>query len=166
MKLKFFQPKSTGKAPALPSLSIRRKGQISISASATVAINAEPGESVTICFDEEDHRWLLCHWPNGQEGYPILRALSGKSAGLRFQITAVADELFSQTAYRDLTSVCCRLDETPLRDEAAPGATLYRLVMPPVASLSAQTPQATRVTALPSRQPGVGRGNYVRAKAN
>jgi hypothetical protein len=130
MKLKFFQPKSTGKAPAKPGLSIRSKGQISLNAAGTLAINAEPGEAATICFDEEAERWLLCHWPNGQDGYPTLRALSGKSTGLRFQVTAAADELFALTAYRALTSVACLLDITPLTDEQAPGATLYAIVLP------------------------------------
>lgn len=160
MNLKFFQPKATGKLPAGPSLSIRAKGQISINASATAALNAEPGEAATICFDDESEQYLLCHWPNGQTGFPVLRAQSGKATGLRFQITSLANELFAQTAYRNLTSVLCTIDVTPLTDEQAPGATLYALALPEGnAALASSGPAGVK-------QPGVGRGNYDRSTAN
>jgi len=155
MKLKFFLPKTKGATPALPSISLRRKGQHSLNTAATEAIGAEPGESATICYDEEGERWLLAHWPNGQEGQPQLCALSGKTKGLRFQCLPAAVPIF-EAAPADVATIACQLDTVALTSDEAPGASLYVLTLPENSKGAA--PKAT-VT----KQAGVGRGRYDRS---
>jgi hypothetical protein len=158
MKLKFFVSNPKGSQPASPSISVRAKGAVALSAAATTTISAEHGEAATICYDEESERWMLAHWPSGQAEQPMLRALSGNSKGLRFQCTAAAQALFAAlpVALRENTSISCPLNPEPITSEDAPGASFYVLTLPEAGSEQESSP----------KQPGVGRGKYDRSKAN
>ena len=162
MKLKFFLPKSKGALPAAPAVSVRRKGQLSLNIAATEAIGAEPGESATICYDEEGERWLLAHWPNGQDGQPQLNAQSGKSKGLRFQCLAAATPLFEEVP-ADVATLSCQLDAAALKSDDAPGASLYVLTLPELPASAPAPAGTTPALRAATRQPGVGRGNYDRS---
>jgi hypothetical protein len=162
MKLKFFLPKPKGALPATPAVSVRRKGQLSLNIAATEAIGAEPGESATICYDEEGEQWLLAHWPNGQDGQPQLNAQSGKNKGLRFQCLAAATPLFEKVL-GDVATLSCPLDTTALKSDEAPGASLYVLTIPEHYFNASTLVGATPALRAATKQPGVGPGNYNRS---
>lgn len=131
MKLKFFQPKPKGAALLPPTISVRRKGQHSLSTQAVEAIGAEPGESATICYDEEGGRYLLAHWPNGQDGQPQLAGIA-KTKALRFQYLPAASDMFEKVP-ADCNLLACAIDVTPLTVEDQPGATFYAFALPATA---------------------------------
>jgi len=144
-----------------PSISLRRKGAHSLNTAATEAIGAEPGESATLCYDEEGERWLLAHWPNGQSGQPQLNALSGKTKGLRFQCLPAATPFFAQQP-EQVNTVACTLDTQAQTSDQAPGASLYVLHLP---EATPGQPAAQPALRAATKQPGVGRGQYDRSKA-
>lgn len=134
----------------MPSVNVHHKGKITANHTAAAAIGAEPGENATLCFDEETSRWLFCHWPNGQDGQPTLRAAAGKTTAVVFQATTVAEGVFAVAGTPAVKSLSFLLDaENPLTDEQVAGASLYALRLAPAASQPAA--KATKVKGAQSR---------------